>query len=169
MAINPQSITDAVDAINSTGSIADAINTLGSTAPSTLAALGAANTLISQSLQSSPGGRVLFSSFGAAFSYASLTASLSDGEFTVDDVAAASAALASALARSPNPQAQIAAGLFNLYALGVPFLADFGRYTGGELLPQPDEINDLWNQFVDWVMPPRRDPLAIDLNIKGSE
>jgi hypothetical protein len=32
-----------------------------------------------------------------------------------------------------------------------------------------DEINDLWNQFVEWVMPPRRDPLAIDLDGDGIE
>ena len=168
--------------VASAASFAEAISTLNDSDPSALAALSAVNTLASQALQEGNWfAKPVLNAAGAALSIAALAESLNDGEFTVDDVAAASAAISSVLSRVKHPATQAAAAYFGLYSIAVPWLTEKGAELGRSLPWFLDnfDFGEFWGHLSDDIqdlfsdsqsLPPAySDPLALDLDGDGIE
>ena len=101
MNVDIEAASEVAQVISDMVSVADATHTLQTGDAPTLTALAAVNTLASQAIPDSfPGTQAALGTFGLAFSAADVAANASDGEFTVHDVAAASAAIGAALALS---------------------------------------------------------------------
>lgn len=164
LAINVEQVSMVVGEIANGAAIADAadkLNNQGTDARGVLAALGAANTLASQ-FSSSDVATFHFGSVGAILNVFAVAEGFSNNEFTVEDIAAVSALIASGLARAPHPAAQLAAKYFNALAI-APVV---GHWIG-QNAPLPSDINDWWTDAQNWVL--RRDPLTLDLDGDGIE
>ena len=106
---------------------------------------------------------------------------LLDSEFDWDDVAALSTAIgtnllaySSANPLTANPLTKVAGGLFLLYGETIPFWNWIGSTYGSKFLKNwdplglYDDIHLNYNQAKNYT-PPRRDPLALDLDNDGIE
>ncbi|HPE79095.1 MAG TPA: calcium-binding protein, partial [Gammaproteobacteria bacterium] len=125
--------------------------------------------------------------------FAGLAEQIGDGEFTVEDVAAASAAIGAALSRTGNPALMEMGAVFAGYSLIVPWLAEFGERLGydlfhtgtefGSALPWflsnfdageffgylSDDIHGFFFGSQSWARRRYYDPLALDLDGDGIE
>ena len=175
----PEQITEMAANVTSkveeTGSLVAAMDELTADgAPKvSLTALSAATTMLSfgaNALGSVPASATL-AMVANGYAAAAIGQESADGEYTWDDLAALSTAIGSTLMINPDPlpATKLAAVLFSALGWGMPYLNAGGYWLGGAAYRAINsDTNTFFLQFKNWI-PPRRDPLALDLDNDGIE
>ncbi len=174
MAVNQSAVNEAVDAIVTTGSVADAMNTLTTKDANVLVSMSAAAT-ISSVLPGAANNQpvmVRFGTINAALAAGGTAVEYGDGKFTWADIAATSALIGAGLERTQQPTFKWIGVGFSAYAILIPYLNAMGYSLGSRLYSEFNEVDPgtstFFLQFKSWT-PPRTDPLVLDLDNDGIE
>jgi len=174
MAVNQSAVNEAVDAIVTTGSVADAMNTLTTKDANVLVSMSAAAT-ISSVLPGAANNQpvmVRFGTINVALAAGGTAVEYGDGKFTWADIAATSALIGAGLERTQQPTFKWIGVGFSAYAILIPYLNAMGYSLGSRLYSEFNEVDPgtstFFLQFKSWT-PPRTDPLVLDLDNDGIE